>query len=464
MAGILDHRFDELVVVIAEVAVHRVMPGQISEGGLLPGALEVGQRLARGGVSVDTDGVKDLAELPVRLGRGVRGLQSVDPQGTHPAAESIAEQGHEGGRLQHQHPARRIVPAAAVALMQGFGGRVGVDRDDARLSEEQLAGGEDDRRPERLRVDALPNRRGGRPSRVRGAALSEGREQIRDRLRAGRPGPPVRREGLGELEILSPGPIGGQIALRGVGLVGVVLHGVGQGSQEGLGTRPTQGVQQPMAVGRRDGLVSDAAEIACGIAKQQVEQALLRNRSVESDDRPVRRLGIPALHGRDERVLGLARRRHPIHVDRVHSPAGLTGFFRLAGLEHVGRPKQGRPTILVAPLHDGALYGMHHHEGVILESHHRVRRDGAGRSLGDGAEQLLSIRARHGCVHQVLGQTLAIGVEQQRDQRIMRHTGTRSGAGGRLHGLGNASGRQGCRQGADQECPSIGRHGGSPRV
>lgn len=137
---------------------------------------------------------------------------------------------------------------------------------------------------------------------------------------------------------------------------------------------------------------------------------------------------------------------------------------RLARLEHVGRPKQRRPTIFIATLRDGALNGMHHHEGVVLESHHRVGRDDAGRGLGDGAEQLLISEPGTDVFHQVLGQPLAIGIEEQCDQVIMSNPGARSGAGGRLNGLSDASGRQGCRQGADQECPSIGRHRGSPRV
>ena len=135
---ILQHRGAELVVV-GVVPLEEISRRAASASGPGSGCVsQAGEHLARGGEPVAAHLGEDLLDggwPRRRRAEPARACRCASPRSC-----VAAEQRQERGVLEQQQPARLVVAAAAAGVVQGVGGRRRVQRDDARLAHQQLAG------------------------------------------------------------------------------------------------------------------------------------------------------------------------------------------------------------------------------------------------------------------------------------------------------------------------------------
>ena len=162
---------------------------------------------------------------------------------------------------------------------------------------------------------------------------------------------------------------------RVVALVG--QEGVGHRPQHRLRVAPADQGQHPLAVGDEDRLVADGAEVPGPVPVEQLEDLAQARRPGQTRHGGVGCRFVPAVHGLDQCLPGLAGSGHRGFVHGAHGPTAFPDVLGLGLLEIVQRPEDGQPTIGVGGGQGGLVDRMDHQHGMELEAHRRTRPDAA---------------------------------------------------------------------------------------
>ncbi len=364
---VLQHGRAELVVVGVVPLEEHQPPRRVDQRPRVAPGLQVGQRLAGGGRPVAARLREDLLDRPRAGLRRRDRFEPVDPRVAHLAATAHrpAEQGEERGVLEHQQPAGPVVAAGLEGEVQGVGRGHGVERDEARLAEQQLAGAVEQGVPDRLRGDPAVQERDDLFAGIVVGARAQRGEQVGRGRRIGRAPDPIALDPVRALLVASPGPVGRVVAPGGVAIL-VHQQGTGQRPQDRLGVLPADALERPTTVGHVDRLVADRAEVAGAVPEEQLVDFVGPGRAGQGRHGRVGRLFVPPVHRRGERLAGPAGGRDGRLVHRPHRPVALADVLRLRALEVVERPEDRQPAVGVGRGEAGQMGRVDRQHGLEL--------------------------------------------------------------------------------------------------
>ena len=253
----------------------------------------------------------------------------------------------ERGVLQQQHPPRLVIAAVLERVVDGVGGRDGVQRHDAGRAHEHFARGLEQRVVDgagrHTAIEQLHDC-------VAGDVFIAVTQKIEQFLRGGGigfAGEPVGADILHELRIAASGSVGREIVVSGIGAPAPVEQRVGERAEDGFRVAPADGLECAPTVRHVDRLVADVAEIARAVAGEQLEALLRAEMPRERRGGHIGGRLIPAIHRALECGTRLMRRRHGGFVERGHRPVALLHIARLGVLELIHGPEQRQPAVAI---------------------------------------------------------------------------------------------------------------------